>query len=27
VVGVYSFYISLVSKKINQDLGVWNWSY
>jgi hypothetical protein len=27
VVGVYSFYVSLISKKINQDLGVWNWSY
>ena len=27
VVGFYSFYVSLVSKKINQDLGVWNWSY
>jgi hypothetical protein len=27
VVGVYSYYVSLVSKKINQDLRVWNWSY
>lgn len=27
VVGVYSFYVSTVSKKINQDLRVWNWSY
>ncbi len=27
VVGVYSFYVSLISKKINQDLRVWNWSY
>lgn len=27
VVGVYSFYVSLISDKINQDLGVWNWSY
>ena len=27
LVGVYSFYVSLISKKINQDLRVWNWSY
>lgn len=27
VVGVYSVYVSLISKKINQDLRVWNWSY
>lgn len=27
VVGVYSFYVSLISKKINRDLKVWNWSY
>jgi hypothetical protein len=27
VVGVYSFYVSLVSEKINRDLKVWNWSY
>lgn len=27
VVGVYSFYVSLISKKINQDLRVWNWSH
>ena len=27
VVGVYSFYVSLISQKINQDLRVWNWSY
>jgi hypothetical protein len=27
VVGIYSFYVSLISKKINQDLRVWNWSY
>jgi hypothetical protein len=27
VVGVYAFYVSLISKKINQDLKVWNWSY
>jgi hypothetical protein len=27
VVGVYSFYVSIVSKKIHQDLRVWNWSY
>jgi len=27
VVGVYSFYVSLISNKINQDLRVWNWSY
>lgn len=27
VVGVYSFYVSSISKKINRDLKVWNWSY
>jgi hypothetical protein len=27
VVGVYSFYVSLISKRINKDLRVWNWSY
>ncbi len=26
VVGVYSFYVSLISRKINRDLRVWNWS-
>jgi hypothetical protein len=27
VVGIYSFFVSLISRKINQDLRVWNWSY
>ncbi len=27
VVGFYSYYVSLVSRKINRDLKVWNWSY
>ncbi len=27
VVGIYSFYVSLISKKINRNLKVWNWSY
>jgi hypothetical protein len=26
VVGTYSFYVSCVSRKINQDMRVWNWS-
>jgi len=27
VVGVYSLYVSFVSRRINRDLRVWNWSY
>jgi len=27
IVGVYAFYLSLISRKINQDLRIWSWSY